>query len=118
MKSEIKAQDINLFLQKLDEALLLNKAELDRIETVVWKKENSFALFWNKWLGMHYTMKVYDKELVAKNSIRYGFQRWNLQELISQQELLRARLVYAITADSFVILEDSDYRLLKGHNNV
>ena len=114
MKSEIKAKDIALFLEKLDKALDSNKAELDRIEIVVWEKENSFALLWNKWLGMHYSMKVYDKELVSKNSIRYGFQRWNLQELISQQELLRERLVYAIVADSFVILEDSDYKLLKG----
>ena len=59
-------------------------------------------------------MTVYDKELVAKNSIHYGFQRWDLQEVICKQEQLQERLKYAIQANSSVIFEDSDYRLLSG----
>jgi hypothetical protein len=114
MKSEIKVQDIELFLSRLDKALQANKVELDRIETVIWKKENSLALFWNKHFGKWYAMEVYDKELVAKHSIRYGFQRWDLQEAICKQEQLKERLKYAIQSNSSVVFEDSDYRLLSG----
>ena len=114
MKSEIKVQDIELFLSRLDKALQANKVELDRIETVIWKKENSLALFWNKHFGKWCTMQVYDKELVAKHSIRYGLQRWDLQEAICKQEQLKERLKYAIQSNSSVVFEDSDYRLLSG----
>ena len=59
-------------------------------------------------------MQVYDKELVVKHSIRYGFQRWDLQETIYKQEQLKERLEYAIQSNSSVIFEDSDYKLLSG----
>lgn len=112
MKLEIKVQDVELFLGRLDKALQANKAELDRIETVVWKKENSFALFWNKHFGKWYAMTIYDKDLAVTHSIRYGFQRWDLQEIIYKQEQLKERLEYAIQSNSSVVFEDSDYKLL------
>ena len=114
MKSEIKEEHIQLFLDKLNVSMQATKTKLDRIETVIWKEENRFALFWNKHFGKWYAMEVYDKELVAKHSIRYGFQRWDLQEAICKQEQLKERLKYAIQSNSSVVFEDSDYRLLSG----
>ena len=119
MKSEIKEEHIQLFLDKLNVSMQATKTKLDRIETVIWKEENRFALFWNKHFGKwcHWkwcTMTVYGKELVEKHSIRYAFQRCDLKETIYKQEQLHERLKYAIQANSSVIFEDSDYRLLSG----
>lgn len=113
MKSEVRIEHIAQFRNKLLTSLIQNKKELDNIETVVWKKENSFALWWNSKFSKVWEMTVYDKDVVARNSLRYGFQRIGLKSRIEKQSTLLERLDYAIRSNVGVVFEDSDYNLLK-----
>ena len=113
MKSEVSKEHVEQFRNKLLTCLTKHKEELDSIETVVWKKENSFALWWNSKFSKLWEMTVYDKDVVARNSLRYGFQRIGLKSRIEKQSTLLERLDYAIRNNVGVVFEDSDYNLLK-----
>ena len=113
MKSEVRIEHIAQFRNKLLTSLIQNKKELERIETVLWKEHNRFALWWNSKFHKVLEMPIYNKEVVSRNSLRYGLQRAELEHLIGKQSTLLERLDYAIENGASVVFEDSDYNLLK-----
>ena len=113
MKSGVRKEHVEQFRNNLLTSLIRCKEELNRVETVLWEKENSFALWWNSKFSKVWEMTIYDKEVVAAHSLRYGFQRMGLKSRIEEQSTLLERLDYAIKNDVGVVFEDSDYDLLK-----
>lgn len=112
MKSELRKEHVEQFRNKLLTCLTKHKEELDRIEAVLWKEHNRFALWWNSKFSKVLEIHIYDKDVVARNSLRYGLQRAELEHLIEKQSTLLERLDYAIKNGVSVVFEDSDYDLL------
>lgn len=113
MISQIKVQEIPNFIEELKAARQANRDELSYIEHEVWKRHNRWALLWNKYFGNYVKATVDSVEYAADNSLWALAQRYHLEQDIEEQESLLMRLEYALTTDSFIMLEDSDYELLE-----
>ena len=117
MKNEIHKDHLEQFKYRLLLSIQNSKRDLDFIETSLWKKANRPALWWNNLMlriKLHrFKMTICSKEVVVKHSIEYLFQRCELMATIEKKTMLLERLDYAIRNKIGVVLEDSDYTLLK-----
>lgn len=117
MKNEIHKDHLEQFKDRLLLSIQNSKGDLDFIETSLWKKVNRTALWWNNLMLCiklpRFKTTIYSKEVVVKHSIQYLFQRCELMATIEKKTMLLERLDYAIRNKIGVVLEDSDYTLLK-----